>query len=381
MSALGRDMARAVRVDWNRTRSRDAELGLRKRQRRRAIVRTSGAGALALAVCAVALWRAHDDAAQPLVAWQPPTLVVPSTLAVPAVTPSAMAIEADRAPTLQLADRSTATPGGAGSQLRVVVDDVVRAEVELVAGTGRFDIVANPARTFRVAAGTVHVESFSAKFGAARFEQRVRVEVWEGSVRVAWDDQERELVAGQTATFPPETPPSRRAERTSGRSRPQAVKTATAADTSWRDLARQGEYTKAYAVLAKPDAPPVRDVPEELLLAADVKRLSRHPAEAVAPLRQIVRDHASDPRAPLAAFTLGRVLLDELDRPADAAAAFGQASALAPDGALAEDALARRVEALSKAGDASGARQLAEQYVARFPDGRKLGSVRRFGKL
>jgi transmembrane sensor len=114
------------------------------------------------------------------------------------------------------------------------------------------------------------------------------------------------------------------------------------------------------------------------LLVADIKRLSHHAAEAVAPLRQILRDHASDPRAPLAAFTLGRVLLDELSRPAEAAAAFAQADSLSPRGPLAEDAVARQVEALAKSGDAKGARLIAEQYVERFPHGRKLRSVRRY---
>jgi transmembrane sensor len=147
---------------------------------------------------------------------------------------------------------------------------------------------------------------------------------------------------------------------------------------SWRDLAHDGEYDRAYAALQHTG--PVRDQTEELLLAADVARLSHHPMDALAPLRQVVRDHARDPRASLAAFTLGRVLLDELGRPAEAAASFGDAVRLAPDGPMTEDAIAREVEALSRAGDPA-AHQLAEDYVARYPQGRKLRSVRRFGGL
>ena len=156
----------------------------------------------------------------------------------------------------------------------------------------------------------------------------------------------------------------------------QAVKVA-----GWRELARDGDIDRAYAELTRPDAPPVRDIPDELLLAADVKRLSHHPAEAIAPLQQLVRDHADDTRAPMAAFTLGRILLEELDRPADAATAFAAADKLAPTGPLAEDAVAREVESLARAGDRAAARQAAEQYVARFPGGRKLRSVRRTGGL
>jgi transmembrane sensor len=115
--------------------------------------------------------------------------------------------------------------------------------------------------------------------------------------------------------------------------------------------------------------------------AASVARLSHHPAEAVPPLRRIVVNHDDDRRAPLAAFTLGRVLLEELGQPTEAADAFAKTGELAPDGALAEDALAREVEAWSRAGDLARARARADEYVRRYPAGRRLRSVRRFGGL
>ena len=125
----------------------------------------------------------------------------------------------------------------------------------------------------------------------------------------------------------------------------------------------------------------LRDRVTELLHTADVMRLARQPAEAIAPLRRIVADHADDPRAALAAFTLGRVLLDDLDRSREAAEAFADAIRLAPNGELVEDALARRVEALARAGDSAAARRLAEQYVHQFPHGRRLRAVRAAGGL
>jgi transmembrane sensor len=118
-----------------------------------------------------------------------------------------------------------------------------------------------------------------------------------------------------------------------------------------------------------------------LLLAADVMRLSHHASEAVAPLRRVVRDHAADPRASLAAFTLGRVLLDDLGRPREAAEAFADAIRLAPDGPLYEDAIARKVEALSRSGDTTAAHELAGDYLRRFPDGRRARSVRKLGGI
>ncbi len=117
------------------------------------------------------------------------------------------------------------------------------------------------------------------------------------------------------------------------------------------------------------------------MLAADVFRLSGHPADAVTPLQRVIDRHADDPRAPLAAFTLGRVLLDDLGRPAAAARAFARAGALDPDGALTEDALAREVEAWAKAGQAQRARTRAELYLERHPNGHRARAVRQYGGL
>ena len=113
------------------------------------------------------------------------------------------------------------------------------------------------------------------------------------------------------------------------------------------------------------------------MLAADVARLSAHPGAAVAPLRRLCDRFPKDKRAPVAAFTLGRVLLDELGQAAEAAAAFQKARTLWPSGPLAEDALAREVEAWQRAGRPERARPLAERYLLRFPDGKHTASMRR----
>src|SRR5262249_5270614 len=117
-----------------------------------------------------------------------------------------------------------------------------------------------------------------------------------------------------------------------------------AAAASWRDSARRQDYADAYARLRDEGPSSVRDVPDHLLRAADVARWSGHPGEAVPYLERVVREHAEDPRAQLAAFTLGRVYMDELGRPRLAAAAFARARAFAPRGPLAEDALFHEIE-------------------------------------
>jgi hypothetical protein len=73
------------------------------------------------------------------------------------------------------------------------------------------------------------------------------------------------------------------------------------------------------------------------------------------------------------------VLLDELGRPREAADAFARARAAG--GPLAEDALAREVEATSRAGDTTRSRELAHTYQHLYPSGRRAKAVSRFGGL
>jgi transmembrane sensor len=112
-----------------------------------------------------------------------------------------------------------------------------------------------------------------------------------------------------------------------------------------------------------------------LLAEADRARLAGRFEEGAALLQRLLRDHPADPRAPVAAFSLGRVLLGELGRPAEAAAAFERARVLAPHGPLAEDALAREVEAWSRAGEPARARARADDYLRAYPNGRRAAAV------
>jgi transmembrane sensor len=154
---------------------------------------------------------------------------------------------------------------------------------------------------------------------------------------------------------------------------------ALSAPSSWRPLAESGRFDEARAALKQAGPNAVRDETGDLLLAADAARLGGYPSEAVPYLERVVRAHASDPRSGLASFTLGRVLLDELGRPREAAEAFSRARKAG--GPLAEDALAREVEAASRAGDTTRSRELAREYLTRYPQGRRLKAVSRFGGL
>jgi transmembrane sensor len=95
----------------------------------------------------------------------------------------------------------------------------------------------------------------------------------------------------------------------------------------------------------------------------------------------VLREHPNDARAPLAAFTLGRLLLNELGRPRDAAAVFHELQVRAPGGQFAEDALAREVEAWKQASEPGRARSAARRYLERYPAGRHLRRVKALAGL
>jgi len=290
--------------------------------------------------------------------------------------------------TVRLADGSTVVPLSPESVVTRAPAAAGRNDVtfELARGGARFTVVHDASRTFRVVAGPVVVEDLGTVFTVERTGAQVEVAVSQGAVRVQWEGGSAEVREGQRGVFPqpsaaplaPEPPPAEPGD--APRAPLKAARPPNAA-SSWRSLAQSGSFDEAWQAMHKPGAAPVRSQPEELMLAADVARLSGHPAEALAPLRRLLAEHRADPRAPLAAFTLGRVLLEELGRPREAGDAFVQAQALDPDGALVEDASSREVECWSRAGDPVRARAAAERYLQRFPNGARAKAVRRHAGL
>jgi len=311
-----------------------------------------------------------------------------------------------RPPTVTLADGSAIRPLDRSSVVRMTTELPTRTVVELVSGAALFDVAHVEGRLFRVEAGGVAVEVLGTRFVVERTRKWVKVAVERGRVQVLSGGPVRVLGTGETLEVPvgseaaavdlaptappvvpvgePVVPPDPPAQvdppsRTAKTSR--RVVPTVSESPAWRAPAERGDFDRAYRELRLSGPKSVRDVPNELLLAADVTRLSHHPLEAVPLLERVVRDHAKDARAPLAAFTLGRALLDELGRPQQAADAFARARSLAPSGPLAADALGREVEAWSRAGDTGRARARAEEYLRLYPKGARSASVRRFGDL
>lgn len=383
-------MAKHVAPDWTPERERAVREGLGRaivRRKRRQVVATAAA-AVVLIVGALLVW---SRAVGPD---RSPATVAARSVALP--------------PLLRFEDGSTVMAAAPDARVEPVEVGPELVSTRLTAGTARFSVTPNPKRLFRVTARDVTVTVLGTIFTVGLEPGSVRVHVERGRVRVAWPAGERELAVNEEVVVPSSDGlPRRGAEELKGaprESEPAIPVEALSADVppsadnaappvahhnservhpvaSWRELAQDGDYANAYARMSSEGPSAVRDDPGDLLLAADVARLGGHPEKAVAPLSIVVSAHASDSRAPLAAFTLGRTLLDQLGRPREAAEAFAAARRLEPRGALAQDALAREVESWSRAGEATLAHERATDYVTRYPNGRRLAAVKRLGGL
>jgi transmembrane sensor len=325
--------------------------GARQRRRRRRARRMALAGVGACALVAALVMLAHrrlgsptpELAAKP----QPPVLPVGGRV-------------------VRLADGSTATALDSATEIAVAEDKNDHAALVLTRGRGRFDVKPRPTRTFVVHVGNVTITVMGTLFTVERVADRVGVAVERGTVRVDWGLGSTVLRESDSGWYPP------------------LVISGPGDGGPSRDQTTQSKTAPSSTPSLAPSSSPVaakRETAGDLLVAADNARLSGHAEQAAGLLRRVLRDHRNDSRAPLAAFTLGRMLLRELGRPLEAAVAFADARRLSPRGPFAEDALAREVEAYGRAGAAALARSRAEEYLRLYPNGRRAVTVRAMGEI
>jgi transmembrane sensor len=299
---------------------------------------------------------------------------------------------------LQLPDGSSVHADSTGARVETVAVGPSGVTLRLESGTATFSVTPNRKRPFRVIARDVTVTVLGTVFSVGLEAQTVQVGVERGRVQVDAAEGTRILSVGESARFatrssaaaPPDPAsaepiptlePSTVLEPALTAEPPPATRSGAPSVASWRTLAQDQNYVGALARLTAEGPTSVRDTPEDLLLAADVARLGGRPDRAVAPLQRVMADHPFDPRAPLAAFTLGRTLLEQLGRPREAARAFATARRLDRGGTLTQDALAREVESWAGAGEAEQAHERALEYARLYPQGRRLTAVRRLGGL
>ena len=251
-------------------------------------------------------------------------------------------------------------------------------------GGARFEVRPGGPRRWQIECGLASVEVVGTAFSCERSPGRLRVAVQHGVVLVRGErvpDRVRRLAAGESLdVLEAIVPPSPAANEPSGEEQPRLAATPRsvgASVRSWRELAREGRHHEAFVILgARGLQKETRHVGvTDLLVLADVARLSGHPADAIAPLERILNDFSADPQAPLAAFAVGRLELDALGRPVRAAAALNRALALGLPQTLREDVRARLVEAYLRMGNRVAARAAADAYEREFPAGRYTPSI------
>lgn len=303
------------------------------------------------------------------------------------------------------------------SALRVAHNDHQRIEWNLERGSVRFSVRPRGPRRWTIDAGAALVSVIGTEFVVDRASDRVRVSVSEGVVRVETREVHpriHRLTAGQSVVIAVAAPgdrtpdPSSVAQSesdaasatvesdaasatiesdasalvedgstvTTSSSDGARVMRPTATRPAWRSLAEQGEYNRAYEMLGSDGVARASrgSSADSLLALADVARLSGHPAEAVAPLEQLLREHPADSSAPLAAYTLGRVFV-ALGRHGEASRSFERAISLGAPRAIEEDLRWLLVRSRNASGDRAGAERAAEEYRSRFSDGRHARAI------
>lgn len=390
--ALGSDRARHWRAITARRRDRT-----RPAVHRAAWVAGGLAAALAIAFLALAPIQGRPS---------PTEAGEPLKLASGEVPQAEEAGDEPRGLTFSDASRITLAPG---ARVVPLASSSTRFEVLLERGSAEFSVTPGGPRQWSVEAGLARVEVVGTVFQVKRGQDSLEVSVRRGVVLVrgeAVPGRVQRLTAGQNLRVeaaPPASAPSPSVEpaapaleadaaeepTTEEKQAAEAVPAETAPSAhsptaqrpNWRAAFAAGQYDVAYRALGSAGlrrrARQAND-PEELLRLADVARLSNHPQDAVLPLTRVLDDFGHRPHAAVAAFTLGRVLLDQLSSPQAAAHAFERAISLRPPHALLEDCHVRLVHAHARAGDHEAARHAATRYRALFPTGRYLSDVERW---
>ena len=254
---------------------------------------------------------------------------------------------------------------GAGARFEPIESSASSFIAVLERGDASFDVNPGGGRRWQIECGLATVEVVGTRFTCARGRDRLHVAVERGIVLVRGErvvNHVRRLAAGESLDILDETAAAAEAPSGAGEAPAAAPALAperapadngsvrTTAAPTWRELARSGHHREAFATLGTQG---IRRESKRLGIAdlfalADVARLSGHPTEAVAPLQRIVDNFPKDRQAPLAAFALGRLQLDDLNQPSAAAASFSRALEMGAPQSLRDAVRARLTEAQAR---------------------------------
>lgn len=265
----------------------------------------------------------------------------------------------------------------AHTKLRVTGNDPQSMALDLEHGRVDCDITARPGRHFTVAAAGVTVRVKGTKFGVelAAARDHVDVDVERGLVEVTFQDQHRDLAAGEHWSIDLVHPQANVAASTATAATSGEAPEPSASGEPEADAA-PAEGSRATSSSARPGhetTPGAR----ELLDLGNAARRAGDIAGAARAYEELLTLHPADGRAGLAAFELGRLKMDRLGDVRGAIQALQKAVMMAPGAAFREDAMARLVEAYARAGAGDRCRSAQSAYLSSYPNGVHATAVSR----
>jgi tetratricopeptide (TPR) repeat protein len=280
------------------------------------------------------------------------------------------------------------------SQLQLSANRPDAVELELRAGSARFEVTHQRARRFAVKAGPAEVRVIGTRFELSRVRTaaglEVRVAVAEGTVEVARTDQAgsepHRIQRGETwSVLIPAREPTASPQPVARVAEPaEAAAAAEPADEGAAEAAIAGDSadpTEAIepAAGARKAGRARRAAGEpaeagdaaaaEVFRRGNLARRAGRMREAADAYAALLARHPGDARAGLAAFELGRIRMDALDDEAGAIQALERSLTAGPGASFHEDALARIVVAQDALGRNAACTRARERYLAAYPTG------------
>jgi transmembrane sensor len=261
-----------------------------------------------------------------------------------------------------------------GARVEMLASSASQFSLVVRRGRARFSVTPGGPRRWSIEARGVAVEVVGTILSVESSPRGVSVSVDVGAVIVrsaAFADGVKRLSAGEAVFVATET---ENAARRANESAPIAPERAAPGDlpeapASTQSTPAPASPARSQQARVPPSGSARAESVRDLWSRADAARGAGDARAAGKLLERIVAQHPGDARAPLAAFTLGTLLANDLGEPARAAVAFRRALALGLPEALRDSAYLNLASAWRNAGDRAAVRAVASEYAKAHPDG------------
>lgn len=285
--------------------------------------------------------------------------------------------------------RATATPValddgsrlsvGQGSEIEILANDGDRFVAALRRGSCRFAVKPGGPRRWTIETDLATVEVVGTVFSVLRSRDGLEVSVDRGVVLVRGERVPGRVVrvrAGERFALAAAAiaPPAAAASDAEASARDGAPPDLAAPRRS--PTLALPEPSRATARRSAQMAEDAGEDEDAKFSAADAARAAGRFEEAAQLFAEVMQESPNEPRGALAAFSLAKLELEHLRRPERAAETFAWVVERGAPRGLVEDAQARRIEALWRAGRREDATSEAHAYERRWPQGRRLAEVR-----